>query len=617
MVNMARGTCAESQIDGIPETDLSLLTAENPSTMPIHFGSSKRSRFYPQALALAEHAPVSIEHGSDSSRWHTVLVPSGSLDLLALLYECASKLPGPKVCGADALSLKLKLQNEGQYSSAYASNAKLQRLARACDELRATLKWGWEDLARLLDERVLRPVQADMVRARELLQEEGFYDRPDPEDPMRLRIIPAWRKPQEIQPGIKRVQEAVTRGSYQEAVEAYYELLAGEPFGELTPELLYIKRLGDIELGGRDLLFFIPPSARSPLVAENLIEFVECIDEAIASYLETGSMLIRILAEGSPTMDQLVRETQDDVRRAVWVEDGELTRDDTVITPDFFGAQYGHCPSGRIFHKYPDQVSLCEEIENEEDLKYHGFWVTYSEDYLAEHIAEKGLALVSVDAYRHKAWNWRGKRGTREPPFTQATRLSEIEKATYGTSGIRYTGRQHKIRGKLFFEVDLVRHVNPKSLGNAFLEAVQDLLRESENLLRERHGLPRIGEGWVSELRLYRLVQAIFPNSIHQARPAWLKPQHLDILDPESSVAFEYQGRQHFEPIDFFGGDEALERLRERDSRKARLCRKHGVTLVAWHYTWPLTRSRLTEALAEFGLDAPGNPRNANDEAVG
>jgi len=111
----------------------------------------------------------------------------------------------------------------------------------------------------------------------------------------------------------------------------------------------------------------------------------------------------------------------------------------------------------------------------------------------------------------------------------------------------------------------------------------QALLRRCENDVRRESGLPEIGGGWVSETELYRLVTEAFVGTpvLQHARPRWLKPQHVDVYLPAHNIALEYQGRQHFEAVDFFGGEEGVRKSRERDARKRRLCRKHGCTLVA------------------------------------
>lgn len=116
-------------------------------------------------------------------------------------------------------------------------------------------------------------------------------------------------------------------------------------------------------------------------------------------------------------------------------------------------------------------------------------------------------------------------------------------------------------------------------------ERLRSLYRQAENALRETEGLNAVGEGWVSELALLNELRAAFPEEHveHQGRPRWLRPQSLDIYFPQREVAVEYQGLQHSEPVERFGGAEAFERQQERDQRKRELCIKHGVTLIEVH----------------------------------
>jgi len=67
---------------------------------------------------------------------------------------------------------------------------------------------------------------------------------------------------------------------------------------------------------------------------------------------------------------------------------------------------------------------------------------------------------------------------------------------------------------------------------------------------------------------------------VHHAQPVWLGRQHLDIYFPGHNLAIEFHGRQHFEPVVFFGGEEAFERNQERDQRKRDLCSEHGCSLL-------------------------------------
>ncbi|MBL9219033.1 MAG: hypothetical protein JNG82_11130 [Opitutaceae bacterium] len=111
------------------------------------------------------------------------------------------------------------------------------------------------------------------------------------------------------------------------------------------------------------------------------------------------------------------------------------------------------------------------------------------------------------------------------------------------------------------------------------------------DLTREEFGFRKVGEGWVSETMLGNLVRRLFPDTevLRHHRPEWLGRLELDVFVPAQGLALEYQGQQHFHPVEAWGGEEALARVQERDRLKARLCRKQGVTLVAINYTDPLT----------------------------
>lgn len=112
-------------------------------------------------------------------------------------------------------------------------------------------------------------------------------------------------------------------------------------------------------------------------------------------------------------------------------------------------------------------------------------------------------------------------------------------------------------------------------------EQVISLARTVENNLRESVGLPRIGEGWVSETELFYFLKNRFSQTsvVQHGKPEWLKKQHFDIWFPRWKIAVEYHGRQHFEPIDFFGGESSLEETQKRDERKKYLAKSHGVKL--------------------------------------
>ncbi|MDT7535382.1 hypothetical protein OVY48_18395 [Sphingobium sp. SA2] len=123
------------------------------------------------------------------------------------------------------------------------------------------------------------------------------------------------------------------------------------------------------------------------------------------------------------------------------------------------------------------------------------------------------------------------------------------------------------------------------------------LIRDAENTWREECDLPRIGEGWISETRLLYEVKMALPDVevLQHYRPDWLGRQHLDIAIPAWSVAIEYQGAQHDQPIAFFGGQDAFARTIERDARKLNKCRRNG-----WRLIYVREGYRLDEVLSQI-----------------
>jgi len=116
---------------------------------------------------------------------------------------------------------------------------------------------------------------------------------------------------------------------------------------------------------------------------------------------------------------------------------------------------------------------------------------------------------------------------------------------------------------------------------NKVSKIVKQLSKDAENKAREVIGVPRIGEGWVSETELYKKIEMAFPQTLvlQHGQPIWLGRQHFDIWLPYWNIAIEYHGLQHFEPVDFFGGQEAFEKNVQRDKKKANLAKRHKVKL--------------------------------------
>lgn len=89
----------------------------------------------------------------------------------------------------------------------------------------------------------------------------------------------------------------------------------------------------------------------------------------------------------------------------------------------------------------------------------------------------------------------------------------------------------------------------------------------------------------VSETKLYNSLSAKFPFCLFNKNCFnIIKRQELDIFSEKYKIAVEYQGQQHFVPIDYFGGEKTLERTKERDIQKIKKCSDNKIKL--FHFTY-------------------------------
>ncbi len=127
-----------------------------------------------------------------------------------------------------------------------------------------------------------------------------------------------------------------------------------------------------------------------------------------------------------------------------------------------------------------------------------------------------------------------------------------------------------------------------------------DFFRRAEQTLRKKHNVPLIGEGYVSEMSLYRLIRKHCPDAKHEHGPPWLGKQRFDVYLPSLRIAIEYNGPQHYQPIELFGGAEGFEEIKARDERKRKLALENGVTVYEWSYTKPVTEEEVRRVLESF-----------------
>ena len=141
-----------------------------------------------------------------------------------------------------------------------------------------------------------------------------------------------------------------------------------------------------------------------------------------------------------------------------------------------------------------------------------------------------------------------------------------------------------------------------------------DRRRRLDKLYNEMLNESRVKVKWVNEYTLFNLVKKYVSDAKYQYQEDWLGQQSLDVFLPSQNIAIEYQGKQHYEVVDHFGGEQAFERTIERDERKRRLCFEHGVVLLEWAYTLAVEENNVLTFLEENNIRLI--PKKDNDNGV-
>lgn len=547
-----------------------------------------------------------IPEGFVKHEWNIVEFTDDQLDFMAFFYGIAKKLPEPKVFGTSLSLLE-------EYINGEIPEQDLELAKRTFELIEFSINSDFPKIQISAVENIRKNIigrwRNSMKRVESKLFEKGYLDYPTSQTDSVIRNV---KQPKNYLSLCQTIKSQISQGLFADAVSTCYEITDGKYFGGMFRELIYLKFLGRIPLTGKDLVHFRTDSDRTDLINNHFDEYILCIDTALSQQAENGRPeLLDILAEYVLTISQMVdRVNQRILRKGVFLSSRERSESSNtkiiLFAPETFGSgsyrddkttkEY-KILKGKLFDIYPSFVQHCSIIEAPIEKQHFGLWTEYSPSFFQENITEKGLALAGIEVYRHR--NWYGAR--RKPDFVTLTSLQDMDKKEFVVSQIEYTRRVHAIDGKDFYEVNLLRKNSDEAviLENPFIESLDEILREAENLLREHHGVPRIGEGWVSETTMYQLVKRFFLDAVHHASPEWLKPQHLDVYVPSKAIAFEYQGVQHFEPVKRFGGEESFLSTKERDLRKKKKCEENGIVLIYWHYQEVIDEKTLIAKLKE------------------
>jgi hypothetical protein len=115
-----------------------------------------------------------------------------------------------------------------------------------------------------------------------------------------------------------------------------------------------------------------------------------------------------------------------------------------------------------------------------------------------------------------------------------------------------------------------------------------------------------VGKSSIADYLIHTLEYILEEEAQPEKTFSWLKYKkslHIDAYFHEHNLAFEYNGRQHYEAIPNLYGEDSNDRLevrQARDQEKYRLLKEHGINLLVIRYDEPKSRVHLMKRLSEI-----------------
>lgn len=89
-------------------------------------------------------------------------------------------------------------------------------------------------------------------------------------------------------------------------------------------------------------------------------------------------------------------------------------------------------------------------------------------------------------------------------------------------------------------------------------------------------------EQYIESILINNNISYIPQHTFDDCRDVFKLP--FDFYLPDYNICIEYDGEQHFRPIDLFGGEEAFQKRKEHDFIKTQYCIDHDILLIRIPY---------------------------------
>lgn len=118
--------------------------------------------------------------------------------------------------------------------------------------------------------------------------------------------------------------------------------------------------------------------------------------------------------------------------------------------------------------------------------------------------------------------------------------------------------------------------------GNVFYTSITRLLHEKEfrcpECTRKQSTLEIRVKEWLIKNDIKFIEQHTYPDCRYK------HPLRFDFYLPEYNICIECQGKQHYKPVEYFGGEKGFQKQQKRDEIKRKYCESHNIELIEIPY---------------------------------
>ena len=225
-------------------------------------------------------------------------------------------------------------------------------------------------------------------------------------------------------------------------------------------------------------------------------------------------------------------------------------------------------------------------------------WALYNKSYFV--MAKAADTAVSVMCNKDES---------RYTVIIDGEHLNELEAFTYSLKNtIAQDPEAWEYVKKRNVQYDVIEYIKNKkhAINNTFYTEIYDAILDSmrgeirlrlQKMYDELYSEGRIPSKWGREYRLFRVIKHYVQDAEYQYSDSWLNGQSIDIYIPSQKIGIEYQGEQHYKPVDYFGGKETFDANKRRDQNKKESCEGQGVKLLYWKYDISVTTENVEDFL--------------------